>query len=209
MQTTESYGMLRHRSSGISTSGTFRENSSTFDTPMTAVFNLDDGSNYDKYGKERGHSISRQTLLYWRLLPCFIVLVLSWIPYQRTRWQVSSKRAIIETLIEEQKKSIQMLDETTERIRILRKDVEIITKDNELSFQEFHRSGGLPDSMTTPAGDEEDQQVEENLLKRIEKLEKGIQVASRKRLDRRYVRKVISMLPPIYRRTRDRKFFSF
>lgn len=163
---------------------------------MAAVFNLNDDPNYDKYEKLGRNSMTRQTL-YWRVLPCCIVLLLSWVPHQRTRWQVSSKRAIIEDMIEEQKNSIQMLDETTERIRILRKDVEIITKDNELSFQEIHRRGGLPENMKTTAGDEEDQEVETNLLKRIDKLEKGIQVAARKRLDRRYVRKLIPFLEPI------------
>jgi hypothetical protein len=163
------------------------------DTTRTTGFNMDNDPCDDKYGKSGGNAINRQTL-YWRILPCIIVLLFPWIPHQRTRWLVSSKRAIIEAMIDEQKKSIKMLDETTERIRTIRKDVESLTKDNELSFLEFHRSGKLPADMVSTAGDEEDQQVELNLLKRIDKLEKGIQTAARKRLDQRYVQKMKKLL---------------
>jgi hypothetical protein len=149
-------------------------------------FNMDmDDRSDDKHGKG-GQSNNKQAML-WRVLLCFVLTLLPWIPHQRKRWQVSSKRAVIDGMIEEQTRSIQMLDDTTERILILRKDVESLGKENELSFHELRRGGRtLPDDMESP-GYEEEEAIEESLVKRIDKLESTIQASARKRLEQRYV----------------------
>jgi hypothetical protein len=113
------------------------------------------------------------------------MLLLPWIPSQRTSWQVQSRRAAIDALLLEQKDMVLRLDETTMNLKELKTEIEILTKDNELSFREIHRNG------REIAIDMESEQYaeieleEEGLVKRIQKLENAIQKNSEKRLTER------------------------
>lgn len=114
-------------------------------------------------------------------------MLLPWIPCQRTRWQISSRKATISSLIEEQKDMVERLDTVTANIKELRKEIEVLSKDNELSFQEIHRNGReLAIDMESQQYSEVEKE-EEVLVTRIEKLEKAIQRSSEKRLNERYV----------------------
>jgi hypothetical protein len=114
-------------------------------------------------------------------------LFLPWIPHQRTRWQIKARKGKIDQLILEQKELVQKLDDTTESIRSLKKEIEILTKDNELSFQEIHRSGkkAVIDMESKEYASLEEE--EHALVTRIEKLEKAVQKNSAKRVKDRCV----------------------
>ena len=135
-------------------------------------------------------------------------MTLPWIPNQFVRNQVHSKRLAIETIILEQKDLVESLDETTENIKELKRDIEILNKDNELSFQELRRYGKNPSNLaagdniggtddnnnnevTTDMESEEYailEEEEEVLVQRIDTLEKSIQKSAMKRLGDRYAR---------------------
>ena len=174
----------------------------------------DDDYDYDdnKYNKRSGHSYtfnSNKAFFFWRILPCLILLTAPWIPCHFVRRNVKSKKAEIETIIREQKGLVVLLDETTLRIKKLKSDIEMISKDNELSYQELRRSGKRPEDLaagsggkgketTTEAGTgtatdmesteyEEMEEQEEVLVQRIDALEKSIQKSAAARLNDRYV----------------------
>jgi hypothetical protein len=77
---------------------------------------------------------------------------------------------------------VELLDETTSKMKELRKDIEILAKDNELSFQQIHRNGKdmAIDMESEQYADIEKE--EEGLVKRIKRLEKAIQTKSENRL---------------------------
>jgi hypothetical protein len=77
---------------------------------------------------------------------------------------------------------VELLDETTSKMKELRKDIEILAKDNELSFQQIHRNGKdmAIDMESEQYADIEKE--EEGLVKRIKRLEKAIQTRSENRL---------------------------
>lgn len=82
---------------------------------------------------------------------------------------------------------VERLDTVTANIKELRKEIEVLSKDNELSFQEIHRNGReLAIDMESQQYSEVEKE-EEVLVTRIEKLEKAIQRSSEKRLNERYV----------------------
>ena len=171
----------------------------------------DDDYDYDdnKYNKRSGHSYTfniNKAFFFWRILPCLILLTAPWIPCHFVRRNVKSKKAEIETIIREQKGLVVLLDETTLRIKKLKSDIEMISKDNELSYQELRRSGKRPEDLaagsggkgTTEAGTgtatdmesteyEEMEEQEEVLVQRIDALEKSIQKSAAARLNDRYV----------------------
>lgn len=93
---------------------------------------------------------------------------------------------------------VKKLDETTEKIKNLKIEVDQLHKDNELSYQELKQNGKTPENLA--AGDESVtttssitdmesdeyaklEEEEEILMKRIDRLEKGIQKAAVKRLN--------------------------
>ena len=171
----------------------------------------DDDYDYDdnKYNKRSGYSYTfngSKAFFFWRILPCLILLTAPWIPCHFVRRNVKSKKAEIETIIREQKGLVVLLDETTLRIKKLKSDIEMISKDNELSYQELRRSGKRPEDLaagsggkgTTEAGTgtatdmesteyEEMEEQEEILVQRIDALEKSIQKSAAARLNDRYV----------------------
>jgi hypothetical protein len=77
---------------------------------------------------------------------------------------------------------VDLLDETTASIKELRQDLEILSKDNELSFQQIHLNGKdmAIDMESEQYADIEKE--EEGLVTRIKRLEKGIQTKSENRL---------------------------
>jgi len=107
---------------------------------------------------------------------------------------------VIETIIQEQKGLVESLDETTQKIKELKQDVEISHKDNELSFQELKRNGKNPGNLAageivtgasriTNMDTEEYLKLEEEeevLVNRIDRLENSIQQSAVKRLGDRY-----------------------
>ena len=144
-------------------------------------------SDDNKYGSK---TLVNKQSLYWRILPCFIMMLLPWIPSQRTSWQIQARKAAIDTIMLGQKDMVARLDETTSNMKELKKEIEILTKDNELSFREIHRNGQeLAIDMESEQYAEVEQQ-EEALVKRIQKLEVAIQKSSEKRLTERYVQNI-------------------
>mmetsp|Transcript_2433 Transcript_2433/g.6525 ORF Transcript_2433/g.6525 Transcript_2433/m.6525 type:complete len:423 (+) Transcript_2433:211-1479(+) len=157
-----------------------------------------------KYSKRNNNSyVNMPAFIVWRVVPCLILMLLPWIPNQFVRSQVKSKRIEIETIIQEQKELVKNLDATTSKINDLKEEVEILNKDNELSFQELRRNGKTPGNLA--AGEEDSgagvgggtadmesegyQKIEgeeDILIKRIDKLEKSIQKSAVKRLSKRY-----------------------
>lgn len=119
-----------------------------------------------------------------------IIMMLPWIPCQRTSWQIHSRKAAIDTLVLEQKDMVQRLDETTSNMKELKKEIELLTKDNELSFREIHRNGREIAIDMESEEYAEIEQEEEALVQRIQKLEIAVQKNSEKRLNERYVRKL-------------------
>ncbi|MGK3762513.1 MAG: hypothetical protein ACI8RD_014831 [Bacillariaceae sp.] len=114
-----------------------------------------------------------------------------------------------------------LLDDTTLKIKKLKSDIEMISKDNELSYQELRRSGKRPEDLTAGAGEgketsteaetgtgtgtgtatdmesteyEEMEEQEEVLVQRIDTLEKSIQKSAIARLNDRYVFTFLSLL---------------
>jgi hypothetical protein len=176
----------------------------------------DDDYDYDyddnKYNKRSGRSntfISNKTFFFWRILPCLILVTAPWIPCHFVRRNVKSKKAEIETIIREQKGLVLLLDETTLKIKKLKSDIEMVSKDNELSYQELRRSGKRPEDLAAGSGGEgkgttteegtgtvtdmesteyeEMEEQEEVLVQRIDALEKSIQKSAMARLNDRYV----------------------
>lgn len=110
----------------------------------------------------------------------------------------------METIIREQKDLVADLDETTASIKELKHDIEMITKDNELSFQEMRRNGKFPgnlvddnieggagvDGRTASNIESEEyaklEEEEEIIVQRIDSLEKSIQKSAEKRISERY-----------------------
>lgn len=92
-------------------------------------------------------------------------------------------------MIDEQKDLVVQLDEVTQNIRALEKDVVSVTKDNELNFQELERSGKLikTQEIQNKEGYEEQEQEEEELIQRIDDLEKAVKLSATRRLEQRYV----------------------
>lgn len=82
---------------------------------------------------------------------------------------------------------VEKLDETTANIKELRKEIEILSKDNELSFQEIHRSGREIAIDMESEQYAEIEKEEEALVTRIQKLERAIQRSTEKRLNERCV----------------------
>eukprot|EP00536_Pseudo-nitzschia_multiseries_P005802 jgi/Psemu1/65267/estExt_Genemark1.C_1160028 len=126
-------------------------------------------------------------------MPAFIIV----------RSQVKSKRIDIETIVQEQRALVDNLDATTAKIKDLKREVEILHKDNELSFQELRQNGKTPGNIAAGEGDPEAgvgggtadmesegyakmEEEEEILVQRIDRLEKNIQKSAVKRLSERY-----------------------
>jgi hypothetical protein len=192
--------------------------------------NDDEYDDYDyddnKYNKRSGRSntfISNKTFFFWRILPCLILVTAPWIPCHFVRSNVKSKKVEVETIIREQKGLVILLDDTTLKIKKLKSDIEMISKDNELSYQELRRSGKRPEDLTAGAGEgketsteaetgtgtgtgtgtatdmesteyEEMEEQEEVLVQRIDTLEKSIQKSAIARLNDRYVFTFLSLL---------------
>jgi len=190
--------------------------------------NDDEYDDYDyddnKYNKRSGRSntfISNKTFFFWRILPCLILVTAPWIPCHFVRRNVKSKKVEVETIIREQKGLVILLDDTTLKIKKLKSDIEMISKDNELSYQELRRSGKRPEDLTAGAGEgketsteaetgtgtgtgtatdmesteyEEMEEQEEVLVQRIDTLEKSIQKSAIARLNDRYVFTFLSLL---------------
>ncbi|KAG7367580.1 cyclophilin type peptidyl-prolyl cis-trans isomerase [Nitzschia inconspicua] len=157
----------------------------------------------DKYGK----AVVNKHVFCWRIVPCLVIMLLPWIPCQQTRWQIATRKANISSLIQEQKDLVDRLDETTANIKELRKEIEILSKDNELSFQEIHRNGreiGMDMESEQYAAIEKE---EEALVARIEKLEKAIQKNSEKRLNERYGSSPYRVKVQVRDHTGHRSFF--
>ena len=79
------------------------------------------------------------------------------------------------------------LDETTDEIRTLQKEINILTKDNELNFQELDRAGKLlkTQELGKKEGYEEQEQREEALVQRIDDLEQTVKKTAARRLQQR------------------------
>jgi len=130
-----------------------------------------------------------------------VLILLPWIPNQFMRSQVKSKKVALETVVQQQKDMVKQLDETTEKIKNLKKEIEDLHKDNELNYQELKYNGKNPGNLA--AGDsavtassritdmESDdyaklEEEEEVLMNRINRLEKTIQKDSMKRVTDTY-----------------------
>ena len=143
-----------------------------------------------------------QSFLVWRLLPFLVLILLPWIPNQFMRSQMRSKKLALETVMQKQKDMVKQLDETTEKIKNLKKEIDNLHKDNELSYQELKQNGKNPgnlaagDSSVTAASSITDmeseeyaklEEEEEVLVNRINRLERNIQKESMKRVTEVYV----------------------
>ncbi len=143
-----------------------------------------------------------QSLLVWRLLPFLVLILLPWIPNQFMQSQMRSKKLALETVMQEQKDMVKQLDETTEKIKNLKKEIDNLHKDNELSYQELKQNGKNPgnlasgDSSVTATSSITDmeseeyaklEEEEEVLVNRINRLERTIQKESMKRVTEVYV----------------------
>jgi len=135
-------------------------------------------------------------------------VTIPWIPCCFVRKNVQSKKVEILTIIGEQKKLVTGLDETTAKIKEVKLDLEMITNDNELSYQEIRRNGNTPEILAASVEGEEEkidtgaaavsasdmegeeyekrEEEEEVLVQRIDTLEKSIQKSAQKRLNERY-----------------------
>lgn len=165
----------------------------------------DDDYDFDnKYSKQSNiykGGMNVQAFIVWRILPCVVLTLLPWVPNLFfLRSEMRLKKLALETIIKEQKDIVESLDETTESIKELKRDVEFLNKDNELSFQELKRNGKSPENLAAGGvgGDkaygggtiadmesEEYQALEEEeelLVERIDQLEKHIQQSAIKRL---------------------------
>jgi hypothetical protein len=144
------------------------------------------GDHNDDYDDKYGKVVVHRQVLFWRILPCLVIMLLPWIPCQQTRSQISSRKYAIALMLQEQKEMVDLLDETTAAIKELREDIEILSKDNELSFQQIHRNGKdiAIDMESEQYSDIEKE--EEGLVTRIKRLEKAIQTNSENRLMERY-----------------------
>jgi len=172
--------------------------------------NHDVGYDDDKYNKRNTTYMSNTSFFIWRILPFVVVLVTTpWVPCYYVRKIVQSKRLQIEAIINEQKKLVTNLDETTAKVKELKLDIEMITKDNELSYQELRRNSNyntknngkntkenLAASMEDIEEEDDDnssnkeyekiEEEEEILVQRIDSLEESIQRAAQKRINKRY-----------------------
>ena len=167
--------------------------------------NANGSSEYDNKYQKRSNNTGSMPLhlfLVWRVLPCLVLILLPWIPNQFVRNQIRTKKLAIETIIQEQKDRVESLDETTQKIKEIKQEIESLHKDNELSFQELKQNGKTPENLA--AGDEgiagvssitdmESEEYaaleveEEVLVNRIDRLEKSIQQSAVKRLGDRCV----------------------
>lgn len=159
---------------------------------------------YNKRGnKNSGSGMNTVAFVVWRIAPFLVLILLPWIPNQFVRSKVKSKRLELETIIQEQKEMVENLDLTTDKIKDLKREVEFLYRDNELSFQELKRNGKTPANLA--AGEEDGaammgggtsdmdsegyakiEEDEEILVRRIDKLEKRIQSSAIERLSERY-----------------------
>jgi hypothetical protein len=99
--------------------------------------------------------------------------------------QIKLRKSEIHGLVKDQKGLIQQLESSTDQIRQLRTEVDVLTKENEVTFRELRNHGG-----TTPDLKNEQyikvEEAEEVFVKRIDELEKQIQKNSQKRVQERY-----------------------
>jgi len=166
--------------------------------------NANESSEYDNKYQKRSNNTGSMPLhlfLVWRVLPCLVLIMLPWIPNQFVRNQIRTKKLAIETIIQEQKDRVESLDETTQKIKEIKQEIESLHRDNELSFQELKQNGKTPGNLA--AGDEgvagvssvtdmESEEYaalemeEEVLVNRIDRLERSIQQSAVKRLGDRY-----------------------
>ena len=161
----------------------------------------DADNKYHKRSNNTG-SMPLQSFLLWRVVPCLVLILLPWIPNQFVRNQVKSKKLALETIVQEQKDMVKKLDETTEKIKHLKREVEDLHRDNEFSYQELKNNGKTPENLA--AGDEsvttassitdmeseeyaKMEEEEEVLMNRIDRLEKSIQKDAVKRITDRCV----------------------
>lgn len=98
----------------------------------------------------------------------------------------------MEALLNKQKDLIQKLDDTTANMKKLREDIDLVTKDNEMTYQEIQRqSKDLKVLAEHPLDNVESEEYEtmekdeESLMTRITKLEHAIKKNSHKRLTER------------------------
>mmetsp|Transcript_18770 Transcript_18770/g.45329 ORF Transcript_18770/g.45329 Transcript_18770/m.45329 type:complete len:420 (-) Transcript_18770:85-1344(-) len=148
----------------------------------------DDELKYNHPSSGKNRFLSMRDVLYYRVLPCLILMILPWIPAQMTRSTVNSKQREIQSMMDEQKDLVSQLDEVTENIRTLEENVVSLTRDNELSFQELERSGKLlkTQEIQNKDGYEEQEEEEEALVQRIDDLEKVVKLSASRRLEQRY-----------------------
>jgi hypothetical protein len=167
--------------------------------------NAQESSEYDtKYRKRSNNagSMSLESFLLWRVLPCLVLILLPWVPTHFARRQVRSKKLAIDFIIQDQKELVEKLDDRTAKIKELKLDLESLHRDNELSFQELKMNGKSPENLaagdkgvtgeTTVTNMESDEyasleEEEHVLLQRIDRLEKSIQKRSAKRIIQRCV----------------------
>jgi len=174
-------------------------------------YNNNEYNDYDdKYYKRSGNNsyISNKAFFFRRILSFLILVTIPWIPCCFVRKHVQSKKVEILTTIGEQKKLVTGLDETTAKIKEVKLDLEMITNDNELSYQEIRRNGNTPEILAASVEGEEEkidtgaaagaasdmegeeyekrEAEEEVLVQRIDALEKSIQKSAQKRLNERY-----------------------
>ena len=117
---------------------------------INASFSSDYDNKYRKQNSNTGR-MPLQSFLLWRVLPCLVLILLPWIPNQFTRHQIRLKKHILETVVQEQKNMVKKLDETSEKIKNLKIEVDQLHKDNELSYQELKQNGKTPENLA--AGD--------------------------------------------------------
>jgi cyclophilin family peptidyl-prolyl cis-trans isomerase len=114
----------------------------------------------------------------WKLLPCFILVLLPWITIKRSEWQLLSVKDELGTMRNEQKTLFRKLDKTTGILRDLGRDSERLGHDNDKLFRVLQKNGVTPDLENEQYAQVE--QVEDAMLKRIDDLEKHIQENSAK-----------------------------
>lgn len=133
---------------------------------------------YSNYEKQSSNKTS-----FWKIFPALILIFVPWIPCQLTKSELHKRKTEIKGLIAEQKEFVQDLDRYTQTIKEFREGIDRLTKENELSFKELTTGVGKVDLQNEQYLEIE--KAEETFVKRIDGLEKHIQIESQKKVTER------------------------
>ena len=131
--------------------------------------------NFGNVEKSPYHSYNNKAnnVSLWKLFPCFLLTIVPWVYCKVSQHTLYASKLEINVILEEQKKLVKLIDETSSRIREVQKETDVLERTNENNFQELRRAGGSVNFENDHYIQIE--QVEEAMVKRIDLLEKEIQ----------------------------------